>query len=81
MALGNLEPHFIDAAIVKIKKKKKKKNLPKKMKYECPLVACFKRGHNSTKKNATTAFLNADLDAFYGRMFKTRPQVCFLSCV
>ena len=43
------------------------------MKYECPIVACFKHGHNSTKKNATTAFLNATLDAFYGRMFKMQP--------
>ena len=79
MALGNLEPHFIDAAIVKIKKKKKV--CQKKMKYECPIVACFKRGHNSTKKNATTAFLNAALDAFYGRMFKMQPQVRSLSYV
>ena len=45
------------------------------MYYEGPIAACFKRGHNSTIKNAATTFLNAALDAFYGRMFKTWPQV------
>ena len=43
------------------------------MKYECPIALCFKRGHSSTKKNVAMAFLNAALEAFYGRMFKTWP--------
>ena len=45
------------------------------MKYEGPIAACFKSGHSSTIKNAATAFSNVALDAFYGRTFKTRPQV------
>ena len=45
------------------------------MYYEGSIAACFKRGHSSTIKNAATAFLNASLDTFYGRMFKTQPQV------
>ena len=51
------------------------------MYYEGSIAACFKRGHSSTIKNAATAFLNASLDTFYGRMFKTRPQVRSLCCV
>ena len=41
----------------------------------------FKRGNRSTPKNAAIAQENAALDAFYGRMFKTRPLVCALSRV
>ena len=64
MALGKLEPHFLNVAIVKIKKKKK---------YAGPIVACFKCSNSSTPKNAVIAQENAALDAFYGRMFKTWP--------
>ena len=49
MALGRLEPHFINAAMVKEKKKKKMVG-QKNIKYEGPIAACFKRGHSSTPK-------------------------------
>ena len=67
MALGKLEPCFLNTAIVKNKKEKRK------MKYAGPMAACFKRGHSSTPKNAAIAQENATLDAIYGCMFKIQP--------
>ena len=52
MAIGRLEPHFINAAMVK---EKKKIVGQKNIKYEGPIAACFKRGHSSTPKNVATA--------------------------
>jgi len=42
------------------------------MKYEGPISACCKRGHNSTPKNVALTQENVALDALYGPAFKTR---------
>ena len=52
---------------------------PKKIKYEHPMAACFKRSRSSTQKNADIALKNAALDVFYGPAYKTRLHVFSLS--
>ena len=70
MALGRLEPHFINAAMVKENKKKKKMVGQKNIKYEGPIAACLKRGHSSTPKNAATTLKNAASEPFYGPAYE-----------
>ena len=68
-SLGRLELHFINATTVK----GKKKDLPKKIKWEGPIATFFKCGHSFSPKNAAIAQENVALDSFYGRMFKMQP--------
>ena len=66
-SLGRLELHFINATTVK----GKKKDLPKKIKWEGPIATFFKCGHRLTPKNAATAQKNVASEWFFGPVFKT----------
>ena len=51
--------------------REKKKDLPKKIKWEGPIATFFKCGHRLTPKNAATAQKNVASEWFFGPVFKT----------